>query len=307
LLTCGNESANHQNTGAGGTPGTERSSDQVSGSPSTELQGTHTADSTLGQNDATPAVPESGGAADEILYVGNILITETAQGQVSIDAGFIRFSRAVRMSQLVEALAKPDDSCVIQRWDADGKPVETTTAHANPYGQVYEFVSAGEQLFLESSAGPLASLHKQQAQNITAYSTGEHTLSGPLPRSATLRVPGDDFPAFSDVLLSQMEPVQLTAPGPDDSLTPSSVLTWLASDDSQARVGFIIEFMDGDTSPPVSVSCSALDDGEFSLPEATQQQLKPAFSSATLLAGRDNEQRVRRGNALLVIQHQRSY
>ena len=146
-------------------------------------------------------------------------------------------------------------------------------------------ISAGETITLRSSAGTWLTLSRiQDAQSIiylpevelpSSIASGLDTV----PNGLVIDIPGDDFPAFTDVLIPDVAPLSgVTTNGA--IVTPATLFQWDAgSDNPSVFIVIELESIDEET----SITCSAADDGEFSIPDELRTELGSGFRATALL------------------------
>jgi hypothetical protein len=164
-----------------------------------------------------------------------------------------------------------------------------------------EPLGAGDKVMINNGGAAYIELTKDTSTDLSNYTGSTETALPGTP--LTLEIPGEAFPAFSDVPLELIPAFDLTAPTNTSAITPTTVFRWEGSSDNG-----VISLQMTRAQPNISVECFAKDDGEFSFSDATKAELEAAgFRRGTLnppvrLAARYE---VRDDAALLVITKQR--
>jgi len=143
----------------------------------------------------------------------------------------------------------------------------------------FSTISAGETILFTSSAGTFAELQRKIESGNTFYEPNTDPVAGPLPDGLILDIPGDVFPAFSNVAVPNLDAFELKSPASGEVITPASVFTWEASNNPDSVVEISASNVDFSTSKGVVVSCVVTDDGSFGFPTKTQAEMGADFSS----------------------------
>ena len=157
-----------------------------------------------------------------------------------------------------------------------------------------ESISAGSNLTFTSAAGTFADLPQLLTDGETTYTTNV-----PLPRppnELTLDIPGDAFPAFSEVQIPDLEDLVITSPVAGDALRSDTTIAWNAAAD-----GLNSRLLLTATDANVTVDCSLADDGEFNFTAETQAELGELFAASSFSIRRQNLTSPTRGDSGLVI------
>lgn len=171
-------------------------------------------------------------------------------------------------------------------------------------------VNAGEVLTLSSPAGTFAEIVRFTNNESQIY-FGPENLPAPVPSGLVFNIPGDEFPAFSDVSVPDVEPFVLTSERVGffgDEIPVTSEITWEAGSDPEARIR-LYYVANVDTSSTLGVEevteidldCILLDDGSFAFDAAMKTQLtESGFDTITANIGRQVSTMIQQGDALLV-------
>ncbi len=164
-------------------------------------------------------------------------------------------------------------------------------------------VSAGETLTFTSPAGTYVTLERQTLNNPTVGTLVAYTLpipgdvlAGLPPAGLTLDIPGDVFPAFSNVAVPDL-PTPLTdfSPSIGRPVGASTAFSWTSS--GVAGAGVLLELV----SNAESINCLLVDDGNFTLPASVTDQLTGTFAGTVDVVDREATALVSSEDAVLFI------
>lgn len=170
-------------------------------------------------------------------------------------------------------------------------------------------LDAGDPLLLKTSDGASVQLNRRTVSGQTFYTSalGEAGIfpSGPLPTHLTLDIPGAEggFPAFKDVSVPSVIPLDLTAPALDQPVSADMTFTWAARTAQPGDTAYVFlggtQFVGGSV---VGFFCFARDDGNFTLPATTKTELlnKNFTGASQVEAGRFVIRTTRQGDAAVV-------
>jgi len=314
------DSASDESTGAGvptldpGTADTINSTNPDAGSEQgaidTATNPTDQSGSTNGSLpvDETNTVDVPGTGSSAVAGIGNIdpAASGTQIGFVSFDrerlefeANFQSLNQQARFSQLVESFRAAEDTCEVTTIEPSlgGLPLPTDPTSIFDASLIGP-VSAGEVLTIRSSAGSYAELLESEAFGVVFYELDENAqLTGPAPSDLSISIPGDGFPAFTNVGFPQIEDLVVTSPGIGEFVTASTNFAW----NPGSNPGAFIEISAFSTtvSGTVFVECIAEDDGSFSFPAATQSEM--ASFTGTGFYSREAINVVQSGSSFLIV------
>jgi hypothetical protein len=139
-------------------------------------------------------------------------------------------------------------------------------------------LDAGETLTVRNGETPYLELTKDASDPLMNYTS---SANGALPESVlTLDIPGQEFPAFTDVSFETAPAFELTAPQNTGTITPDTTFTWTGTSENA-----VINLQMTQLEPPLSISCFAKDDGTFQFSEAIKTELtNKGFTSGQLLS-----------------------
>ena len=235
-------------------------SDDIETDPTAEVPGTEPTTETDGDN---------------VEFIGSITVTVDSDLNVQdVTGDFLQLDPAVP-SDAVLALALANDECNLILIPEGGDPSINLTEMI--LGSDVDFASAGEIITLTSPAGTYTELTQVVAlPNDANYVTGS-LPPGPVPAGTLVDIPGDIFPAFSNLAIPE-NIIPLTDFSPAGGPL-TSTFTWTPTNDPNSRVG--LGFAAGITVSGTTVSastivlCSLIDDGSFSLPMEILDQIEP--------------------------------
>jgi len=183
----------------------------------------------------------------------------------TVFANFFQLQTQIPVSQFVSSVIPPLDTCTVFR-NSDQEPVASVPE--------FDFVSldAGDALVLSSPQGTWLTLLRMQQFGFTLYQPAVETLPLPVPVDLVLDIPGAQYPAYPGVRVPNVMPLTgVLAQGASD-------FSWQAgSGDPSVYIGIEL-FGLGSDNTFVSVSCTAADDGQFSIPADIQAQLGENFA-----------------------------
>jgi hypothetical protein len=127
-------------------------------------------------------------------------------------------------------------------------------------------LDAGATVLIENGTLAYLTLEKDPSSETVSYtaSTEEALPTTPL----SLEIPGQEFPAFTDIKFESIPAFELSEPL-GEAVTPDTTFRWTGSSDNGVISLQITQF-----EPDLSVSCFAKDDGEFTFPDATKTELE---------------------------------
>ena len=229
--------------------------------------------------------------ADQIMRIGNIILAqEDEQGFANTVVapsffGHARFTEYVLpLNQaFIDGLNTADDigSCFLYVDSADDSQDIGTDeiSEFDTYINNARILNAGSALTVTTPAGSWPNLVlNNDASPFYEFETDVSSLGG-LPANSTLDIPGDEFPAFSDVEITYVPRLAEVAlvNADNDTLTPDTGVTWAASDSNNADVVTTVSVtdtvFDNGIEAFIHINCVAADTGVFTFPENAQQVL----------------------------------
>jgi len=165
-------------------------------------------------------------------------------------------------------------------------------------------LSAGEVLTVRNDFGSLAEVNLEVGIDIDARLTYKFpALDIGADENLILDIPGNEFPAFNNVVLPEIEytwPLDFDMDLNGD-IDFSKPITWVAATQpgSQYRFGVHVTFFDGSE---IYYRCAVTDDGSFAFPSEVRYELDRAdVSWFDIQYGREASYVLESGNATLVV------
>ena len=273
--------------------GTENETDNETDNGSTDGSNSENVDTGGGSTGAT---------SGSISSFGTISF-ERASSEFSdsdITASFFALDQNLPLVDIEAAFTPSSDTCQVSTTDfgdftiptLDGAPVDVMS------------LSAGEVLTVSSPAGTYVELQRDEGFGFIFYGV-DTELPTPIPSELTVDIPGDEFPAFSNVAIPDVAPLTGVSPGfEQQTLTADTVFTWDAGNNENARIDITLVDTSALLDPSqelVSVSCLAIDDGSFQIPAQTAAQLPAGFSAGNSGLTRTAFSVLQNDNSLLIV------
>ncbi len=205
--------------------------------------------------------------------------------EVDLTAGFFSSDQVFDSALARAGLFPSTDTCEITSDDSDISLVP----EINGIDVEFTSLSAGDVLTLTSPAGTYASLMQTTTFGFTGY-TNESDLIGEPPSGLVVNIPGDQFPAFNNVILPSVAVPTGLSPATDSPVAGNTTYTWTAGTDPDARILIYVD----------NIDCIVLDDGSFTIPANLISQASPDFTFGYELE-RIKMAFVQSGNALLAL------
>ncbi len=246
-------------------------------------------------------LPDDSGAPFFFGFVSVEVEEEDGAFKTELAAGFFQFEDTTLLTdsyfEALDAQLDGGDVCFVIEEDVDDDPLDLEFGFA-----IGATVSAGETMTFTSPAGTYVTLERQTLNNpslgtLIAYTTPlADALAGLPPAGLTFDIPGDVFPAFSNVAVPDL-PTPLTDFSPPLSgvVDASTVFSWTSSGVASAVVTLEI------VSDAESINCLLVDDGNFTLPASLTEQLTGTFEGTVDDLGREASGLVSSEDAVLFI------
>lgn len=238
-----------------------------------------------------------------VQLVGFIDIDDESSSQ-STDAtgGFLQFNSPIDAATLQAGLEDElIDQCEVTVTDFQGGD---DSLEDLDFGFPFTTVSAGETISLSSAAGTYGELQRAVVFGFTAYGS-DVDLTFPAPSPLTINIPGDVFPAFSNVSISAPESITGFNIGATDSFNAGTVFTWDASSTADSAISLSFSQFNINSFEFVSVDCTLTDDGSFSFPAATvaelNENLGADWNATGMFVSRETLLVQQQGTAVLVV------
>lgn len=154
-------------------------------------------------------------------------------------------------------------------------------------------IDAGEAVKISSAGNDYLNLARFDVGGSAKF-YGSEEISGPMSPDLTLDIPGAVFPAFSNVPMTTVTPVNLSSPT-NGAVRFDTTFTWQAGNNPDVLV-FISA-----SAFSTSVFCITTDSGSFEFPQDTQNELGTGFFGNSLSTSRVAYDIVFKDNAALIV------
>jgi hypothetical protein len=241
-------------------------------------------------NLVTPAIDLTG----SFKFYGSFELTDdTLLDRINYRANYMELTEAQDASIFVHNVPPAVDNCRLRITATIGSDIGNISF--SPQAQ-FNLVSAGENFTLTSDAGTYAKVgYSDSRLEIAAY---------PVPSNLVLDIPGEVFPAFSDVSVPEVVRAANFSPARNEVLRADTTVTW----DSTGVPGNTIYLSVFDifaTDKIVNLFCRMADDGEFNLPADVQAALNLSLGAGAELNGTKQDllslTTIVQGDALFVV------
>lgn len=209
-------------------------------------------------------------------------------------AVFGQLQRTLTGEQLRNFYAPNTDSCRVTLADQN----TTEEPQLNVFGDRLPLVSAGDTVMLSSGAGTFATLTSSPGGDGPVYRTdvGSNVAR---PNGLNVDIPGQVFPAYPGVRVTDAPGLQLVAPAAGQGVDAFSFFNWNRND-SRLSVVEISTVGIGANNQEITIECSMIDDGSFSFPESVRLQMGDNFNDSSTTYARIVYTFARNGDSLLV-------
>jgi len=238
---------------------------------------------------------------DMAQLVGHVEIAQPA-GELdggSLSARFVRLAAPQEHARLIADTLPALDGCQVTRQ----APSTGEDVFADGEGASRR-IGAGETITFTSPAGTWLTLTRDADFEIEYIN--ELDLPLPIPERLTFDLSGDEFPAFTDIPIRKVAPVEQAA-GTSEGVGRDDVIRWAAptiAAGANESLFIRLTLLDvTDEGIVTTVDCLTGDDGEFALPSATRETLDDTFSATSTLA-RLSVNAFSRQDALLLVTSQ---
>ena len=221
--------------------------------------------------------------------------------KIEVYGSFDSFPRTIDADGLQSFFDKDIDTCDVSVTDLTELP--DSPSLTDEVG-VLTSISAGDVITVSSPAGSFAEMSKQTSGEYIYYRND--SLAGQAPSGLVLDIPGDAFPAFSNIQMPDIQPIALTSHVGSALIEPDSVFTWEAGSNSNAYVTLSMNQIDS-SETLTSVVCYVTDDGKFTFPESTKAELGSDFSIYGAGISRKVTTFHPQGSAMLVVTRESGY
>jgi len=233
--------------------------------------------------------PAPGSTDETLVQVGLFVISQTSAPATSSAFGTFLEGRSALASDLPEIFVDPnEDSCEVLS-DFDDGSLENSS----------QTISAGEVLTLTSPAGTFAELVREISADEISYSIAQGSVESELPASLTLDIPGDAFPAFSNIAVPVVQALDVISPVIGQAINIGTAFSWVAGNNPNAYIE--IEATGTINGESATVTCNVQDDGSFTFPVQTANELGTNFSVEFFSITREVQTSVVNGNAIVIV------
>ncbi len=143
------------------------------------------------------------------------------------------------------------------------------------FDQETTLVSAGENLIVTSSGGTYATLNREIIAEGPTYQT-DVRLTGSAPNGLTVDIPGEQFPTFQNVEITDVPALQMIGPVADQNVSASTEFTWVPNNVFRSVVEVYVGGV-GANGETISIGCTVVDDGSFTFPESVRSEMGGDF------------------------------
>jgi len=237
----------------------------------------------------TPA-PDAAPAPTGARMIGFVNVNQIAASATSFASGtFLVVPATSTSADLIGIFVDPDeDACQVFSDDTD----DDVTANSAS-------ISAGEVLTLTSPAGTFSELAREISDGETSYAPTQGFISGTLPASLTLDIPGDVFPAFPNIAVPVVQALNAISPVAGQTVNTGTTFSWVAGNNPNAYIEIFAT--DSNNGSNTTVSCTVRDDGSFTFSTATANELGTSFAAQFFAMTREAQVSANSGNALLIV------
>jgi len=216
------------------------------------------------------------------LQLGALTITDLSfDSSVQSSASFLQLSSEVSATDLVDAALGAVDQCFVGLAGGGGF-VESLEFQLNLPGIDQQSISAGEIITLSSAEGSYGELEQSEQFGFISYAP-QTALGSPSPDTIVVDIPGDAFPAFSNIAAPRPAVVGGLNPDIGGTITSSAnVFAWTPTGVTGSTV--TIRAGEADFDPlgfQVILGCRVIDDGSFTIPESTISRLNSQFGTTS--------------------------
>lgn len=246
----------------------------------------------------------SASAADsKVTRVGDVTLSITSMalpglGSRDMVMGFAAFRKGTGSAGNVRA----QDVCFVTKTAEAGPPGSIPGEPASSKPPADNSLDAGDPLTLRQGAQTYTTLPRRKQGQAISYTTGMQAALKAPTAGLVIDIPGaaGGFPAMKDKAFPVTAPVKLTAPTPDDDITPATTFTW-ANPSKEAST--LVMLTGAQEDKDLFFTCMAVDDGKFNFPAATLAELKQKGldSGHLMTVGRMSSRTYQEGDALLNI------
>lgn len=220
---------------------------------------------------------------------------------------FKRLNQATNANELLNTYRLPLDTCVTGKSAGDVLGISSSEIRRYDYSNISAetSINAGDVLQVSSVNGTWLEVPGRQ-QNVGEsvyyyYSNANNPIMEPTPDSLELNIPGSEYPAYSDIAIPDVEPLQIQLPQAGVILTLNTNFQWIAAAANNTFIRLVASKNVG--SERYSLDCTMEDDGAFTIPESTGLELSELFKDYSFRLYRSAFKIEQVNNSLLLIIH----
>jgi len=271
-----------------GTVSTGTDSDAGAGTDNT------VSDNTVSDSASDNSVSDSATDADNSMnLVGLLKLEGNRSGTEFSRALFGRLDRSLTAGEIEQWYAPSTDVCEVSLVDNES---DSAVPDFNVFEQELTLISGGENVILTSDAGTYATLNRVDGES-PFYRT-DVTLIGDVPPNLSLDIPGDEFPAFSNVEIGDVTDYRVLSPVEGQTVTPDTEFSWIANNVPRS----VIEIYVGGTgvnNESIAIGCTVVDDGSFNFPASIRAAMGTNFTADWTASLRIIYKVAQNGNAIV--------
>lgn len=249
-----------------------------------------------------------GALTGNILQFGTIDIEEfSSDSTVEVTGGFFQLSAPVTAAEFVSAMEDAtQEECTVEVTNlSDLGDIDTEFEfEIDLPGNDITTISAGDVITLSGPSGSYGELGKVEQFGFIGYTTSTD-LTFPAPDPLTISIPGDTFPAVSNVQIPAPVAVTGSNTSAGDSVDATLALSWDAVTPSGSELILEASTFSTTTTDFVDVECVLTEDGSFSFPAETitelDNELGAGWSLELDLLSRSTQVFLQSGSSVLAI------
>ncbi|MEM7255938.1 MAG: hypothetical protein AAF404_00975 [Pseudomonadota bacterium] len=186
---------------------------------------------------------------------------------------FTEMDTPLSAQEVLEFFVPESDLCEVSRYNAAFPPGGAFKI----YDQEPTLISSGSNITLTSGADVYANLERQIVEGTGLVYRSNSALDENIPDNLVLNIPGEVFPGFANVALSNVPQLQVSAP--TDTVTENTEFVWNANTDPLSVFEIYAGYNSPETNQVIEIGCTVIDDGQFSFSEATRGELGEGFTA----------------------------
>lgn len=221
----------------------------------------------------------------------------TSDNEVEAFGTFFEYPNTLAGELFNDAFNPTLDTCIVDVFEELEGNTQSPEINSTA---VPTLVSAGEVLNLSSQAGSYLDLQRQTQAGIQFYGDDQGAITGSLPSQLTLDIPGDTFPAFSNISFPTVEPLVIITPILGETITANTGFSWTPGTNPDAHI--LISATEFSASGEgVTIECLVRDNGVYAFSPEIKTELGDDFFAFSANVSREASAVFQRGNALLIL------